>query len=463
MPIPSLHDVIVAVATPPGRGGVGVVRVSGAGALAVAARLFYGKRKLHEHPQRLLRGELRDPETAEPFDDALVVYFQNPHSFTGEDVVEFHCHGAPVVLQRVIRLTIRLGARAATPGEFTMRAVLNGRINLTQAEGLRDLIDAQTTYQAQIAVSQMRGALSLRLQPAKERLLSIVVHLESAVEFVEENLDTRSRERLVEEIATLARDVSALCATFQAGHIVRHGLNLAIIGRPNVGKSSLFNALLDADRAIVTDVPGTTRDTLAETVAISDIPVRLVDTAGIRDAADAVERIGVERSYAALEEADLALFVADAQAGVTPEDERLVERLRGRRSLFVVNKIDLAEDVTPFADLLRRRDLNAPLVKVSALAKRGLDEVRSAIWRTASGSLSDARPDLMITDARHAELLGETTAALGCAQASLAAGHSEEVPLADLHRALAALGKITGEVTIEGVFDRIFATFCIGK
>jgi tRNA modification GTPase len=459
----SLHDTIVAIATPPGRGGVGIVRLSGPEALALAETLFAGKRKLAEHPFVALRGVFADPETGETVDDGLAVFFRAPRSFTGEDVVELHAHGAPVVLQRLIQLALRHGARTALPGEFTMRAVINRRIDLAQAEGIRDLIDAQTTYQAQLAASQARGALSTRLQPAKEELLHTIVHLESSVEFVEENLDTDSRVRIGEQLTRLAADLDGLRATFRAGRVIRQGLNLAVIGRPNVGKSSLFNALLDADRAIVTDIPGTTRDTLTETAAIADIPVRLVDTAGIRETDDVVERLGVERTFAALADADLILLVTDAARGVTPEDDRLLAETAGRLALLVVNKTDLADDLTPFQNWLEEKGSNLPIVGVSARERRCLDDLRARIRHAVAGDAADSRPDLLVTDARHAELLHETVEALVRARDALDAGYSEEVPLADLHRALDALGEITGEVTIEGIFDRIFATFCVGK
>lgn len=440
-----------------------MVRLSGVNALFVAEQLFHGSRLLREHPFRMLRGELIEPSSREAFDDILAVFFSNPHSFTGEDVVEFHCHGAPVVLQRAVQLSIRCGARAATPGEFTQRAFLNGRINLTQAEGIRDLIEAQTTYQAQLAVRQTRGELSRRLQPAKEILLMMIVHLESAVEFVEENLDTRSRQKITGDLIKLETDLHTLMSTYQAGHFVRQGVNLAIIGRPNVGKSSLFNALLDSDRAIVTHLPGTTRDTLSETVAIAGIPARLIDTAGIRTTTDTVEQLGVERSYAALSEADVVLLVLDAVEGVHPDDEPLFALLKDRKGVLVLNKTDLPHTLDDLQAVVQEHRLELPSVSVSALTRQGLEALRTTIWKTCCGNSLDIQPDVLITDARHAECLKETIEALGDARAALVEGFSEEVPLASLHRALGSLGKITGEVTVEQLFDRIFATFCIGK
>ncbi|MCS7080220.1 MAG: tRNA uridine-5-carboxymethylaminomethyl(34) synthesis GTPase MnmE [Chloracidobacterium sp.] len=463
MPTYDWQDTIAAIATPPGRGGIGIVRLSGDRALAIGAVLFRGRRSLAAHPFRPLRGFFYDEAADETIDDGLAIYFRAPRSFTGEDVVELHAHGSPVILRRIIACALREGARAARPGEFTLRAVRHGRLDLAQAEGLRDLIAAQTAYQARLAAQQMRGALSTRLQPFKEQLLTTIVHLESAVEFVEEQLDTRSRSALAGDLAKLEAELSALAATYHAGRVVREGVSLAVVGRPNVGKSSLFNALLDADRAIVTDIAGTTRDILQETATIGDLPVRLMDTAGIRDTSDIVERMGVERSYSALADADVVLFVGDAAAGPHPDEVRVLEHLRDRRGVCVVNKIDLVRATEPFEAMLRRCRLDLPVVGVSAHTRAGLDELKTVIQQIAVGRTLDAGHDWLITDARHAAALSEAAAALGRARALLEQGFSEEVPLADLHRALQALGDITGETSIEDIFDRVFATFCIGK
>lgn len=463
MPTYDWQDTIAAIATPPGRGGIGIVRLSGERALPIGAALFRGRRSLAAHPFRPLRGVFFDEVADETIDDGLAIYFRAPHSFTGEDVVELHAHGSPVLLRRIVACALREGARAARPGEFTLRAVRHGRLDLAQAEGLRDLIAAQTMYQARLAAQQMRGALSNRLQPLKERLLTTIVHLESAVEFVEEQLDTRSRSALVADLAELEAALGALAATYRAGRLVREGVSLAVVGRPNVGKSSLFNALLDADRAIVTDIAGTTRDVLQETATIGDLPVRLMDTAGIRDTSDIVERMGVERSYGALADADVVLFVGDAAAGPHPDEARVLEHVRDRRGVCVVNKIDLVRATAPFEELLRRHRVNLPVVGVSAHTRAGLDDLKAIIQQVAVGRTFDAGHDWLITDARHATALNEAATALGRARTALEEGFSEEVPLADLHRALQALGEITGETSIEDIFDRVFATFCIGK
>ncbi|MGQ9898219.1 MAG: tRNA uridine-5-carboxymethylaminomethyl(34) synthesis GTPase MnmE [Acidobacteriota bacterium] len=463
MPTYDWQDTIVAIATPPGHGGIGIVRLSGERAFAIGMRLFRGRRSLDKYPFRLQRGAFVDAAQDEIIDDGLAVYFPAPRSFTGEDVVELHAHGSPIVLHQLVACALREGARVARPGEFTLRAVRHGRLDLTQAEGLRDLINAQTTYQARLAAQQMRGELSSRLQPLKEQLLTTIVHLESAVEFVEEQLNTPSRAMLVQELARLETQMRQLAATYRAGRLIREGLSLAIVGRPNVGKSSLFNALLDADRAIVTDIAGTTRDTLQEVATIGELPVRLIDTAGIRDTSDIVERMGVERSYRALADADIVLFVVDAAAGPHPDETQVIEHLRQRQAICVVNKLDLMPSVASFALFLREHDLTCPVIGVSAHTRAGLSELKATIQQVAAGESFDTSQHWLVTDARHATALTTASEALSCACALLAEGHSEEVPLVELHRALHTLGEITGETGIEDVFDRIFATFCIGK
>ncbi|MFQ3580714.1 MAG: tRNA uridine-5-carboxymethylaminomethyl(34) synthesis GTPase MnmE [Chloracidobacterium sp.] len=463
MPTYDWQDTIVAIATPPGHGSIGVVRISGDQAQSIGSTLFRGRRSLAKHPFRTLRGTFVDMAADETIDDGLAVYFPAPRSFTGEDVVELHAHGSPVVLRRIVACALREGARAARPGEFTLRAVRHGRLDLAQAEGIRDLIAAQTTYQARLAAQQARGALSTQLYAFKEQLLTTIVHLESAVEFVEEQLDTRSRTALVADLAELEAKLHGLAATYRTGRLVREGVSLAIIGRPNVGKSSLFNALLDTDRAIVTAIAGTTRDTLQETATIGDLPVRLIDTAGIRDTSDIVERMGVERSYTALADADVVLFVGDAAAGPHPDEKRVLDHLRQRQAICVVNKSDLVPAVDSFQKLLRQHHLDLPVVGVSAHTRAGLDQLKATIQQVAVGTTFDAGHDWLITEARHAAALTTAAAALRQARETLQAGHSEEVPLAGLHQALQALGDITGETNIEAIFDRVFATFCIGK
>ena len=324
-----LDDTIVAIATPPGRGGIGVVRLSGNEARNIARPML---RLAHDlEAGRAHFGELIDPATGQRIDEVVATFFAKPHSYTTDDVVEISCHGSPVVLRHVVEMALAAGARLAEPGEFTMRAFLNGRIDLTQAEAVRDLIDSQTLFQAQVAARQLEGSLSKRLQPIKQQLIELIAVMEAGIDFAEDDVSITPDEQILARIAAIRAPLEELLASFAFGKVVHEGLTLAIVGRPNVGKSSLFNRLVERERAIVTATPGTTRDLVSETVAIGGIPVRLVDTAGIRDALDEAESIGVRKSIEALADADIVLVVRDASRGESlsadeqHQDERLLE------------------------------------------------------------------------------------------------------------------------------------------
>ena len=362
----NLDDTIVAIATPPGRGGIGVVRIAGTRAREIADPLLRLKHDLE--PGRAIFGELiepcgtgvssfqfpvssasdtgnRKPETGNStrIDEVVVTYFAKPHSYTTDDIVEIAAHGSPVVLRHIVELCVAAGARLAEPGEFTMRAFLNGRIDLTQAEAVRDLIDSQTLYQAKIAAQQLEGALSRRLLPIKQKLVELIAVLEAGIDFAEDDVSVLPNAAILERIATIRQPLEQLAATFAYGKIVHQGLTLAIVGRPNVGKSSLFNRLVERERAIVTATPGTTRDLVSETVAIGGIPIQLVDTAGIRQALDEAESIGIRKSMEALADADLVLVVLDASQPTTMEDSELLLHAEGRPTIVVGNKCDLAD------------------------------------------------------------------------------------------------------------------------
>src|SRR5271157_7581 len=340
-----LDDTIVAIATPSGRGGIGVARLSGAGARDIARpmlRLAHGKDLEVGHAHF---GELIDPVTGERLDEVVVIFFAKPHSYTTDDVVEISCHGSPVVLRHVVQMALAGGARLAEPGEFTMRAFLNGRIDLTQAEAVRDLIESQTLYQAQVAARQLEGGLSKRLQPTKQKLIELVAVLEAGVDFAEDDVSVLPDEHILARVAAIRTPLEELLASFAFGKIVHEGLTLAIVGRPNVGKSSLFNRLVERERAIVTATPGTTRDLVSETVSLGGIPVRLVDTAGIRTALDEAESIGVRKSMEALADADIGLLVLDAShpaidRAARRRDTELISLVSGRLAVVVQNKID---------------------------------------------------------------------------------------------------------------------------
>ena len=455
---------IVALATPVGRSGIGVVRLSGDGSLDLARSLLV-ESSFTPTPRVAQLKQLRDTDGGDVLDEAIVTYFKAPHSFTGEDVVEISCHGSPFLLRRVIDLCLHLGARMADAGEFTLRALANGRMNLTQAEAIRDLIDAQTSAAARQAVRQMRGEFSHQLQPIKDELLDMIVVLESALEFVEDDLPSVQVQNLRTRLLSIVASVSAIADTFKAGHLIREGIRVAIVGRPNVGKSSLFNALLGSDRAIVTEIAGTTRDQLYERLTIKNIPISMIDTAGLRETEDHVESIGVERSRRTMADADLVVAMLDASAEATAEDKKIVDDIRSSRHLVAVNKIDKVTDgevaslVARFANLAGNE---TPFVAISAKTGEGLDALRSAIVIPyASENLSS--DGFLVTDARHHDLLLRTRDEIIHSVELLDSSASEEIVLIGLHNALRYLGEITGETTTEDMLGRIFSTFCIGK
>jgi tRNA modification GTPase len=450
---------IVAIATPQGYGGIGVIRLSGKDALPLTRKLLARGEALSFSPNLAALHQIVHPETGLFIDEAIITYFKAPHSFTGEDVVELSCHGSPVALREVIGLLARLGAELAEPGEFTLRAFLNQRIDLTQAEAINDLIHAHTTYQAQIAARQLRGELSRQLQPLKESLVNLIVHFESTVEFVEDDLDPLNLANFTRQLEQIIGQIKRLASSYRLGRIISSGLRLALIGRPNVGKSSIFNALLGRDRAIVTHIPGTTRDTLTDSFSLNGLPIDLIDTAGIRETEDIVEQLGVERTRSAISEADFVIAVVEANSPLTTQDLDLLDQIPV--NLSVINKSDLGITLTDEA--LRQLAKNGPVLKVSALTGQGIDELKQAIYDAVTAGSQTILEGAIITNERHYLALEQAVSALQQAQQDLTAGLTEEIALVNLHQALRSLGIITGETLIGDIINQIFATFCIGK
>jgi tRNA modification GTPase len=449
-------DTIVAVATPPGRSAIGVIRLSGPQSLEILRALTRDENFTPEPNQVVLRKII--DEAGELLDQVLVSYFRGPHSFTGEDMVEISCHGSPIILRRLLDQVQRLDARLAGPGEFTLRACKNGKMNLTQAEAIRDLINAQTDAAVVQANRQLRGELSLALRPAKEELVHIIVRLESALEFVEDDLPVVQVNEIIQQLTEVLGTTRGLADTYKTGHLLRDGLKVAIVGRPNVGKSSLFNSLLRMDRAIVTEIAGTTRDSITESVSLRGIPVSLTDTAGIRAANDRIEEIGVERSHRAMADADVLVVVIDRSSDLLPEDLAILSQTTEARHLVALNKCDLP--ATP--GLADRIGNSSPVVPVSALTGEGLENLTAAILEPF-GTVDSERVGILVTDSRHYDLLRRTETGLEEALVGLRAGASEDLTLVGLHNALKFLGEITGETTTEDILSEIFSTFCIGK
>lgn len=451
-------DTIVALSTPPGRSGVGVIRLSGPASLDYA-RALVRKPDFTPEPNRVTLKTLRDPDGGGALDQSLVTYFKSPHSFTGEDVVELSCHGSPVLLLEVVDALLKLGARAADPGEFTLRALSNGRLGLSQAEAVRDLIDAQTNAAARQAARQLGGELSARLQPFKDSLVEIIVRLESSLEFVEDDLPELALENLRLQLEDLIHNLETLARSFHSGRLLKDGLRVTLAGRPNAGKSSIFNSLLASDRAIVTDIPGTTRDSLSELLNLEGVPVLLTDTAGMRTAEDPIEHLGIERTRQAIADADLVVVVIDGSGPLSPEDESLLAELSERGYLVTLNKSDL-ETFNPAA--LNGSARGVEPIPVSAKTGAGFDQLRRAILAPFNGGGLQTT-DFLITNARHSDLLRRAADSLRASQVAIAEGASEDLILVGLYDSLRFLGEITGETTPEDVLSQIFATFCIGK
>jgi tRNA modification GTPase len=507
----NLDDTIVAIATPTGRGGVGIVRLAGPQARAIAEPML---RLMHAlEPGRAVVGELVEPEepidrrqnqsaagvekaarggpaarrsaegtatstisprtrTSAPreqrIDEVVVTYFAKPHSYTTDDIVEISAHGSPVVLRHIVELSIDRGARLAEPGEFTMRAFLRGRIDLTQAEAVRDLIDSQTLYQAKVAAQQLDGALSQRLQSIKQRLVELIALLEAGIDFAEDDVSVMPNAAILEHIAAVRTPLEQLAASFAYGKIVHEGLTLAIVGRPNVGKSSLFNRLVERERAIVTATPGTTRDLVSETVGLGGIPVKLVDTAGIRRALDEAESIGIRKSMEALADADLVLVVLDCSQPASAEDDELIHQAAQRSSIVVENKSDLLaspKDVTGPVETQAAKGPRgkAPHIRTSTLTSEGIAELRAEILRHIAGDSGAAEETGFLTNVRHRGLVRDALSSLEVARIAVANRVPHEMLLLDLYNALRPLDAITGATTTDDILNLIFSTFCIGK
>ncbi|HLJ56207.1 MAG TPA: tRNA uridine-5-carboxymethylaminomethyl(34) synthesis GTPase MnmE [Chthonomonadaceae bacterium] len=471
-----ISETIAAIATPPGEGGIAVVRVSGVRAVAVAGALFrpvrggeptgFGGYTVHY-------GRFVDPEHGEPLDDGLLTVFRAPHSYTGDDVAELACHGGAATTRRLLGAVLRAGARLAEPGEFTQRAFLYGRIDLAQAEAVADLIRARTESAQRMALRQLDGALSGAVRQMRDSLIGILAAIEVTIDFSDEVGDL-DHGALLPRIRDVRREVEALLETADRGRILREGLRVALVGRPNVGKSSLFNALLRADRAIVTAQPGTTRDRLEETVSIAGAPVTLVDLAGLRDTDDLVERAGVERALSAVEQSDLVLLVLDASAGVTEEDRAIAYRLRtvpASRLSIVVNKRDAAEaEALSAAMALAAKLVDArDIVAVSALNGEGLPELERSLRRAIFGGEDGKDADAIafettvVSSARHRAALEEALASLREAERTAEERLPGDFIAIDARGALDSLGLITGETVTDDIVHRVFRDFCVGK
>ena len=455
----SEHDTICAVSTPPGEGGIGIIRVSGPDAVRIAALIFRprgSKDLLNASTHSMLFGHVHDPAMNDVVDEALVSVMRAPATYTREDVVEINCHGGMAALARTMGLLLAFGARQAEPGEFTKRAFLNGRIDLVQAEAVMDVIRAKTEMSLRAANEQLSGELSRDINALRTTLIGIAAQIEAAVDFPEEEIETASGNSVTSEIDSLLAEVARILEGFTFGRIVRQGLATAIVGRPNVGKSSLLNALLRQNRAIVTDTPGTTRDVIEESMNISGIPVRIVDTAGIRDTHDMVEQEGVKRSIAAIRSADLVLVVLDGSSALHEGDRRVLQEVRGMNTVAVMNKADRPRQ-------LETIEWPPVQVPVSCVTGQGLDELKNAITGQVMQGKLQAGEHAWAVNMRHKTALEQAGSSLRKARESAQANLSPEFISLDLRDALDSIGLIIGATYTEDILERIFSDFCIGK
>ncbi|MDQ6662832.1 MAG: tRNA uridine-5-carboxymethylaminomethyl(34) synthesis GTPase MnmE [Acidobacteriota bacterium] len=454
----NLRDTIVAISTPPGRGGLGVVRLSGSQSRTISETIL--KLSVPLRSWSAVLAQLMDDHGA-VVDQVVATFFENPRSYTAEDVVEISCHGSPVVLRHCVERAVANGARLAEPGEFTLRAYVNGRIDLPQAEAVRDLIDSTTLHQARIAARQVEGSVSRRIAPLKHQLVELIALLEAGIDFAEDDISVAPNRELLRRLEPVLAGITRLAASYAYGSIVRSGLTLAIAGIPNVGKSSLFNRLLEQDRAIVTDLPGTTRDLVSEVAAIEGIPVKLVDTAGIRLGESLVETLGIERSYQAMADADLTLVVVDASRPLEAADSELIARAREQgRWLLAANKCDLPRLPVPS---IPDHAIPDHAIPVSALTGEGIGALRRAIVDAVAAHGAFEEETGLITSLRQERLLRESVDSLTAARTAIDEHIPHEMLLLDLYGALRAIDEITGATTADDILNRIFSTFCIGK
>lgn len=453
---------IAAIATAPGEGGIGIVRISGSQAADVADALFHTKKikSFHEaEPYRLYFGHV--VRKGQRVDEGLAVYMKAPHSYTGEDVVEIQIHGSTEALRETLELALENGALPASRGEFTKRAFLNGRLDLSQAEAVMDIIEARGSAALSQAESHLSGALSRFVKMSRDELTDLITKLEVTIDYPEEDLEDLTNEQIGEGLDGIEKSLSSLLKRSEEGRIIKDGLRTAIVGRPNAGKSSLLNALLQEDRAIVTDIPGTTRDTIEESIKIGGVPLVLMDTAGLRETDNKVEKIGIERAKKSMEQADLVLAVIDGSHPLEKEDKELLSSLKGRKSMVILNKYDLPQEVDE--EEIKALTGDAPVVSLSARYGSGMEELEEALRRLTETQDRDAGRRLFLTNLRHVDLVKKALEAVRRAQQSLKDGMPADCIIVDLVEAWNRMGEITGETVDNELINKIFERFCVGK
>lgn len=456
------EDTIAAISTPYGTGGIGIIRISGDRAFEIAKTIFKGKKNFDEIKSHTINyGKIIDPVKNETIDEVLVTKMKKPNTFTREDVVEINCHGGIVVLKKILDLVLRQGARAAEPGEFTKRAFLNGRIDLSQAEAVIDIINSKTEESSKAAVNQLEGKLSSKIKALRRRLIEILAHIEAVVDYPEEDIEEITGEKVYNEIKDIKENLKKITDNFERGRILREGIDAVIVGRPNVGKSSLLNELTGKNRAIVTDIPGTTRDIIEEYININDIPVRIVDTAGIRETEDAVEIIGVEKTHKALEEAELVIMMVDAEKGFTPEDSAILEKVANKKLIILINKIDKSNEENIKNIEKNLEGMN--YIRTSIREEIGIDKIGKMITKLFTKGEINLNSQIILTNIRHKNLIDRAILSIDDAMGAYENKMPLDLMTIDITNAADFLGQITGESVKEDVINEIFSRFCLGK
>ena len=457
-----MEDTIAAVATAYGEGGIGIIRISGEKALSILEEVFeFAGETSQIVNRRMTYGRIVDRENEQIIDEVLAVYMKGPKTYTAEDVVEINCHGSMVSLRKTLALVLRKGARLAEPGEFTKRAFLNGRLDLSQAEAVIDIIKAKTDRSFDVAMSQLEGALSLRVTEIRQKLLDLLVDITVNIDYPDEDIEELTYDKIEENILLIGEMIEKLLSTADTGRMIREGIRVAIVGKPNVGKSSLMNSLLRETRAIVTEIPGTTRDTIEEVISIRNIPVYLVDTAGIRETSDEVERLGIERSKAAFNEADFIIFIMDGSSAISDEDREIASYLDGRDSVVLINKNDLERGFTN--DDVRELVNDPVIIETSLINNEGIEEIENQIEELVYGGELSQHDSTMVNNVRHIELLKQSRDSLRDAMEMTLAREALDFIEVDVRNAYDLLGEITGETVSDDIINEVFARFCLGK
>lgn len=458
-----MAETIAAIATPYGEGGIGVVKISGENSLQILYKVFKSGTlsSAAVKDRHLYYGKVEDPKNLEVIDECLAVFMEGPKSYTGEDVVEIHCHGSIVSLRRILMLVLSEGARIAEEGEFTKRAFLNGRLDLSEAEAVIDLIKAKTDKAYDAALLQMEGGLSLKIKYIRQNLLDLLVDITVNLDYPDEDIEELTYENLLKRSKSINEEIIEVLSTSNTGKIISEGINIAIIGKPNVGKSSLMNALLKEARAIVTEIPGTTRDTIEESLSIDGIPVKLTDTAGIRETDDIIEKIGIEKSKESFNMADLIIFILESHKDLEDEDKEIIEKLKNKKVIVLFNKIDLGKKLskTKIKEFLPE----ALILETSILQSKGLKDLEEAIIQLVWGGHVKQEKSLVITNVRHERLLKDAAEAISDAISMGEAREALDFIEIDLKKAWESLGEIIGESVSEDIIDEVFSRFCLGK